>query len=128
MLQRVYLPQRDNLIWGCSESGINAYGTSVGPHNVLIEDNILWNSGPNMSIGGAASGNVVRNNLFVDPTTKNLAGSSSGAHSDVTDPKKALSPVERRYSKLVTETLGSSVNGEGTGELSLRFTNLCGSI
>jgi hypothetical protein len=36
---------RDNLIWGCSESGINAYGTSGGPHNVLIKDNILLITG-----------------------------------------------------------------------------------
>ena len=38
-----------------------------------------------MTISGAASRNIVRNNLFVDPTTKNLAGSSPGAPSDVTD-------------------------------------------
>jgi hypothetical protein len=68
---------RDNLIWDCAESGIHGYGSSVGAKNMLFEDNILWRGGPNMSIGGASSGNTVRDSLFLDPTNgKNLKGNA----------------------------------------------------
>jgi hypothetical protein len=77
----------DNLIWGNAESGINGFG-SVGPHGVIFEDNILWDNGRNMSIGGAASGNTVRGSLFLDPrigNDQNLRGNSTGAPTNVID-------------------------------------------
>jgi hypothetical protein len=72
----------DNFFWGNAEVGLNAFGVSVGPHGVLFEDNILWDNGKNMVIGGAASGNTVRNSLFLDPNIgndRNITGNSTGA-------------------------------------------------
>ena len=78
----------DNFIWGNAEAGLNAFGTSVGPHGVIFEDNVLWDNFKNMVIGGAASGNTVRNSLFLDPSldnARNIMGSSTGAPTDVID-------------------------------------------
>jgi len=68
--------------------GLNAFGTSVGPHGVIFEDNVLWDNFKNMVIGGAASGNTVRNSLFLDPSldnARNIMGKSTGAPTDVID-------------------------------------------
>jgi hypothetical protein len=78
----------DNFIWGNAEVGLNAFGTSVGPHGVIFEDNIVWDNFKNMVIGGAASGNTVRNSLFLDPSldnARNIMGKSTGAPTDVID-------------------------------------------
>jgi hypothetical protein len=78
----------DNFIWGNAEVGLNAFGASVGPHGVIFEDNILWDNFKNMVIGGAASGNTVRNSLFLDPyldNARNIMGDSTGAPTDVID-------------------------------------------
>ena len=78
----------DNFIWGNAEVGLNAFGTSVGPHGVIFEDNVLWDNFKNMIIGGAASGNTVRNSLFLDPSldnARNIMGKSTGAPTDVID-------------------------------------------
>ena len=78
----------DNFIWGNAEVGLNAFGTSVGPHGVIFEDNVLWDNFKNMVIGGAASGNTVRNSLFLDPSldnARNIMGKSTGAPTDVID-------------------------------------------
>jgi Bacterial Ig-like domain len=78
----------DNFIWGNAEVGLNAFGTSVGPHGVIFEDNIVWDNFKNMVIGGAASGNTVRNSLFLDPyldNARNIMGTSTGAPTAVID-------------------------------------------
>jgi hypothetical protein len=78
----------DNFFWGNAEQGINGFGVSVGPRGVIFEDNVFWDNGRNMSIGGAASGNTVRNSLFTDPNIgndRNITGSSTGAPTDVID-------------------------------------------
>jgi hypothetical protein len=75
----------DNYIWGNAEVGLNAFG---GPRGVIFEDNIVWDNGKNMFIGGAASGNTVRNSLFFDwniGNERNITGKSTGAPTDVID-------------------------------------------
>jgi len=118
---------RDNLIWDCAESGINAYGGSVGPRNMLFENNIIWRGGPNMTINGAASGNTVQNSLFLDPTNgKNLAGS---APSTVTN-NCLDSPIDNTRvtvsNNVIVSPSQASVSGDPrTGNLTITAPSAC---
>jgi hypothetical protein len=109
----------DNLIWGNAENGISGYG-SVGPHRVIFENNILWDNGRNMSIGGAASGNTVRHSLFLDPrigNDQNLRGKSTGTPTEVSDncldtPIKATNVITLR--NVIVSDASMSASGDAT--------------
>jgi hypothetical protein len=124
----------NNLIWGNAENGISGFG-SVGPHGVIFENNILWDNGRNMSIGGAASGNIVRGSLFLDPrigNDQNLRGKSTGAPTHVMDncldtPIKATNVIAS--GNVIVSDASMSASGDPTdptnGTFSLNTTSAC---
>jgi hypothetical protein len=122
----------DNLIWGNAEQGINGYGTSVGPHRVIFEGNILWDNGRNMSINGEASGNTVRGNLFLDPlisNDRNLSGSSNGAPTDVVgnclDSTIKATDVRESGNVIVSDASMGASGDPRDGNFSLDTTSAC---
>jgi hypothetical protein len=67
---------RDSIIWSCSESGINNYQSS---RNMLWENLIMFNSGPNITYGQAQGGHELRNSILFDYTNgSNIRGDASG--------------------------------------------------
>jgi hypothetical protein len=117
---------RDNLIWDCAEAGILAYG-SPGAKNMIIEDNILWRSGPNMGIGGASSGNTVRDSLFLDPTNgNNLRGTApSTVTNNCLDSPINNSAVTTSGNVIVSPSQASVSGDPRTGNLNITAPPTC---
>jgi hypothetical protein len=117
---------RDNLIWNCAEAGILAYG-SPGAKNMIIEDNILWRSGPNMGIGGASSGNTVRDSLFLDPTNgNNLRGTApSTVTNNCLDSPINNSAVTTSGNVIVSPSQASVSGDPKVGNLTITAPSTC---
>jgi hypothetical protein len=117
---------RDNLIWDCAEAGILAFG-SPGAKNMIIEDNILWRSGPNMGIGGASSGNTVRDSLFLDPTNgNNLRGTApSTVTNNCLDSPINNSAVTTSGNVIVSPSQASVSGDPRNGNLTITAPSTC---
>jgi hypothetical protein len=121
----------DNFIWGNAEVGLNAFGASGGPRGVIFEDNIVWDNGKNMFIGGAASGNTVRNSLFFDwkiGNERNITGKSTGAPTDVIDncldSAIRATPVNTSGNVIVPDA-SMSFSGDPRGNFTITTTSEC---
>lgn len=94
---------------------------------MIIEDNILWRSGPNMGIGGASSGNTVQNSLFLDPTNgKNLRGTApSTVTNNCLDSPINNSAVTTSGNVIVSSSQASVSGDPRTGNLTITAPSTC---